>query len=134
MRGSKPGERRGGRRRGTKNKRTVERDRAVADAAVKIATVLGPDAFEGDALTLMQIIYRDENQPPALRLSAAQAAIPFERPRLTSVKAEMTSNLSLADLVTMSFRDDLPDIDAPTNLERKRKEVVEQPPTRGART
>jgi hypothetical protein len=119
MRGSKPGERRGGRRRGTKNKRTVERERAVAEAATKIAGALGPDAFEGDALSLMQLTYRDEKQPLPIRLSAAQAAIQFERPRLTAMKAEVTGKLTLAELVQLSFSEDLPALPEPKVIEHE---------------
>src|SRR4051794_13579744 len=58
MRGSKPGERRGGRQRGTKNKRTVATERALADASTRIAGALGPDAFEGDAHAVLISVYR----------------------------------------------------------------------------
>jgi hypothetical protein len=105
MRGSRPGERRGGRQRGTKNKRTVERELALAEASEKMASVLGDNAFDGDSLALMQAVYRDISQPMPLRLDAAKAAIPFERPRLSSVDAKVTSTATLADLIGASYRD-----------------------------
>jgi hypothetical protein len=110
MRGSKPGERRGGRQRGTKNRRTLERERALAEASDKIANVLGDNAFDGDSLALMQAIYRDVTQPTPLRLDAAKSAIPFERPRLSSIDAKMTGSVSLAELVNVSYRNDLPEV------------------------
>jgi hypothetical protein len=39
----------GGRKRGTKNKRTTERERALAETAVKITEALGASAFDGTA-------------------------------------------------------------------------------------
>jgi hypothetical protein len=38
------------------------------------------------------------------------------------VKAEVASNLTLAELVALSFQEDLPDIQAPTVMERERKQ------------
>lgn len=48
----------GGRKKGTPNKRTVERERAEADAAAKIATVLGP-AFNDDVHAFLMSVYDD---------------------------------------------------------------------------
>jgi len=103
MRGSRPGERRGGRQRGTKNKRTVERERASANAAAKIATVLGADAFEGDAHAFLMSVYKDAAQPSALRIDAAKAAIGYERPRLSSIDATIEGRLSLSELIDQSM-------------------------------
>jgi hypothetical protein len=103
MSGSRPGERRGWRRRGTKNKRTVERERAQAEAAVKIAGALGPGAFEGDAHAFLVSVYKDAAQPIALRVNAARAAIGYERPRLASVEGRIDTQLSLADLIERSM-------------------------------
>lgn len=100
----------GGRQRGTKNKRTREREHALAEASEKIANVLGDNAFAGDALALMQAIYRDGQQPLSLRLDAAKAAIPFERPRLSTIDAKVTRIVSLAELVNLSYRPDLSDV------------------------
>jgi hypothetical protein len=104
MRGSRPGERRGGRQRGTKNKRTLLRERAQAEAAVKIADVLGADAFDGDAHALLASVYRDAALPIELRVDAAKAAIGFERPRLASIDGRFDGALTLAALVEQSMR------------------------------
>jgi hypothetical protein len=72
--------------------------------------VLGDNALDGDALALVQLVYRDKRQPLPFRLEAAKAAIPFERPRLSSMDAKVTSNVSLAELVNLSYRPDLADV------------------------
>ncbi len=99
MRGSKPGERRGGRRPGAKNKRTLAREQAQAEIAVKIAAALGADAFDGDAHALLVAVYKDPAQPTELRMEAAKAAIGFEKPRLASVDGKFDANLSWAKIV-----------------------------------
>jgi hypothetical protein len=103
MRGSRPGERRGGRQRGTKNKRTLERERALAATSARIANALGPASFSGDAHTLLVTIYGDTLQPISLRLDAAKAALPYEKPRLSTVDAKIESTVTLADLVNASY-------------------------------
>jgi type II secretory pathway component PulM len=110
MRGSRLGERRGGRQRGTKNKRTQEREKATAAASAKIADVLGSVAFVGDAHALLMSVYKDIGQPLSARIDAAKAALPFEKPRLSTVDAKIERSISLADLVNGSYRPDLPEI------------------------
>jgi hypothetical protein len=84
MGGSAKGERRGGRQRGVKNRRTAALAQAQAEAAEKIAQALGPAAHDGDALSFLQLIYRDGAQPMDMRLHAAKAAVGYERPRLVA--------------------------------------------------
>jgi hypothetical protein len=86
MRGSAPGERRGGRQRGTPNKRTEALAQAQAEASEKITAALGPDAFDADALSFLQVIYRDKKQAVEVRLQAARAAISFETPQLAATE------------------------------------------------
>ena len=74
-----------GRPPGAKNKRTREREIALAEAAVKLREVMG-DTFEGDAHALMTMLYQDQSLPLELRLDAAKAAAPYERPKLSSVE------------------------------------------------
>jgi hypothetical protein len=85
MRGSAPGERRGGRQRGTPNRRTLALAQAQAETTVKIAAALGSDAFNGDALAFLQAIYKDRTQAVELRLNAARHAVAYERPRLAAI-------------------------------------------------
>jgi hypothetical protein len=70
----------GGRQKGTKNRKTVlleEKGRKT------LAKVLGADAFEGDAHSLLIAIYKDGSMPIGLRLDAAKAA---EKPALAAVE------------------------------------------------
>jgi hypothetical protein len=103
MRGSRPGERRGGRQRGVKNKRTVARERALADTAAKITGVLGAGAFEGDAHALLMAVYKDMTRPIELRMDAAKAAIGYEKPRLAAVDAKHTGTITLEELIGLSY-------------------------------
>ena len=81
--GSKPGERRGGRKRGSLNKATQARQAAMRKAAESLSGAI-PDAFEGDAHELLMALYKDPTQPTTVRLDAARAALPFEKPRLAT--------------------------------------------------
>lgn len=103
MRGSRPGERRGGRQPGTKNKRTVALECAQAEAAVKIADVLGPDAFAGDAHAFLMLIYKDPKRSDEMRIEAARAAISFEKPRLASIDGNIGGVITLAAVVEASL-------------------------------
>jgi antitoxin component of RelBE/YafQ-DinJ toxin-antitoxin module len=91
--GSNPGERRGGRQPGVKNKRTLEREAALAKAAAEIEGVLGDQAFDGDAHMMLMAVYKDGALPIDLRLDAARAAISFEKPRLSSVDANVKNSV-----------------------------------------
>lgn len=73
MRGSKPGERRGGRKAGTPNKATAERQAEVA------ASGLTP-------LDYMLTMLRNEQASPADRMWAAEKAAPYVHPKLASVE------------------------------------------------
>ena len=84
-RGAKPGERRGGRTKGTPNKRTAALEEAVQLEAQVLAEALGEDCFPGDAHALLLAVYKDKRNPVELRVDAAKAALPYEKPRLQSV-------------------------------------------------
>jgi hypothetical protein len=73
----------GGRQKGTKNRKTVlleEKGRKT------LAEVLGANAFEGDAHSLLIAIYKDGSMPIGLRLDAAKAAVRYEKPTLAAVQ------------------------------------------------
>jgi hypothetical protein len=89
MRGSSPGERRGGRQRGVKNRRTVALAQAQAEASERVTQALGPVAFDGDALSFLQLIYRDATQAVETRLHAAKAAVAYEKPRLQAIAMDL---------------------------------------------
>ena len=84
-RGAKPGERRGGRTKGTPNKRTAALKEATECAAQVLAEELGENAFTGDAHALLMAVYKDKRNPVDLRVEAAKAAAPYEKPRLNTV-------------------------------------------------
>ena|SRR5215469_9663096 len=81
--GRRPG---AGRPKGSVDKRV----RWALDAGREaIRSVLGPDAFDGNALALFQVVYRDPAQPLDLRIEAAKAAIPYESARLQVMEARV---------------------------------------------
>jgi hypothetical protein len=57
-------------------------------AVENIGAARDPDGFAGDARALLMSIYRDPRQPISLRIDAAKAALPFERPRLAAVERQ----------------------------------------------
>jgi hypothetical protein len=73
MRGSKPGERRGGRSKGTPNKAT----------AAKVAEV---EASGLTPLDFMLSVMRDEGKEPEVRLDAAKSAAPYVHPKLAAIE------------------------------------------------
>lgn len=77
-----------GRPPGAQNKLTVERMAKVEEAAQAISEAL-PNAFTGDAHTLLMLVYKDANQAMNVRIDAAKAAIGFEKPRLGSTNVTM---------------------------------------------
>lgn len=88
--GARPG---AGRKPGGKNRKTVEREKAVTEALDELSQAIGLDAFEGDGLALMQLIYRTPG-PIALRFEAAKAALPFERPKLAQVDSTVRTTVT----------------------------------------
>lgn len=87
MRGSKPGERRGGRQKGTRNKRTEDR-------AVRLAKGISSGELP---LAYMLRMMRDETADKADRNWAAGQAAPFIHPRLQStvVKGDADAPLTI---------------------------------------
>jgi hypothetical protein len=90
-----------------------------------IRSVLGPDAFDGNALALFQVVYRDPAQPLDLRIEAAKAAIPYESARLQVMEARVgihtlasrqLSEAEMHDLITVidAADDEMPLLPRPT--------------------
>jgi hypothetical protein len=79
--------------------------KAVAEAKKKAEAVIRAknlEPFDGDALAYLVSIYKDAEYSPEMRMQAAQAAAPYERPRLSSVDAKVdqrTTHLSGDDPV-----------------------------------
>ena len=76
--GKRPG---AGKPKGAKNKRTKERLKTIQKV-----TELVLNAFPGDAHALMVAVYKDQMNDLYVRLDAAKAAIPYEKPRLSSIE------------------------------------------------
>ena len=60
--------------------------------------------FKGDAHALLVMIYQDQTLPLAIRLDAAKAAIPFEKPELavmslTADEVDASSDAALREAV-----------------------------------
>jgi hypothetical protein len=79
-----------GRPAGAKNKQTAARAARMQEAAQAISEVI-QGAFDGDSHTLLMTVYKDPAQPWPIRLDAAKAALPYEKPRLASV--ELSGNI-----------------------------------------
>lgn len=100
MRGSKPGERRGGRQKGTPNKRRKAVEEALEEAAIIIGESI-PNRFQGDAHALLLAVYSDPRVKLSTRIDAAKAAAPYEKPRLATV--ENKTDLSVSDPLKEMF-------------------------------
>lgn len=80
---------------GAKNKKTVEREKAVATLEEKLRNA-GITQMDIDAVGLMQLVYRCPDFPINLRLSCADKAAPYERPRLAAVMTNIDPNTGQA--------------------------------------
>jgi len=49
-------------------------------------------------------VYKDAGNPVALRIEAARAAIPYEKPRLSAVDAKVHASPTLGDLILESYK------------------------------
>ena len=54
-----------------------------------------PGAFEGDAHALLMWVYKDPTKRLAIRVDAAKAAAPYEKPRLSQIDANHTGQLDV---------------------------------------
>lgn len=73
-----------GRPKGARNKRTEAVEERMREAAERLGDVI-PEAFQGDAHTLLMAVYKDPAHDWPLRIEAAKAAIGYEKPKLASV-------------------------------------------------
>lgn len=83
----------GGRPFGSKSRHTVEREAKIA-ATQAAAEALLPQAFKGDAHALLIWVYKDESLDLETRLAAARAAIPYEKPRLATIDANVRMDVT----------------------------------------
>lgn len=100
VRGSRPGERRGGRQKGTPNKKKAPKMELRA-AAASAAPKLGITPLE-----FMLDLMRDESNPKGMRFEAAKASAPYIHARLSSVQVSgdadkpIEHNVTIADAFT----------------------------------
>jgi hypothetical protein len=80
---TKPTGRPKGRPKKLQNNKTLERAARVESFADFIHANV-PDAFQGDAHSLLQLIYKDPKFPWDLRLDAARTAVGYEKPKLAA--------------------------------------------------
>lgn len=80
---------------GFRLKQTRDREERVQDAAAVLNELL-PDAFKGDAHALLMSVYKDTSQKMEVRLDAAKASIPYEKPRLAAVEHSGDANKPIA--------------------------------------
>jgi len=85
------GKKTGGRKAGTPNRHGEKRKAAVRALAQRLAAVI-PDAFDGDAHAYLMAIYKDPRQETAVRIDAAKAALPYEKPRLAPIEPPRASD------------------------------------------
>ena len=92
-------EKTGGRQIGSTNKRTRELEIAAGRARGFAERALGRDAFTGDAHALLCMVYKDVDMPIEMRVDAAKAAIPYEKPRLAAIAARIENEVTYASLI-----------------------------------
>lgn len=103
-----------GRPYGAKSRHTKARETALSQASAKIHMLM-PGAFVGDAHALLMLCYKNSELPIEVRLEAAKAALPYEKPRLAPVEVRPhEQEISLADRLKAYSRED--EIAAATRL------------------
>lgn len=78
-----PGDPRCGRRKGSKNKLTIAKEKLRADAIKLMNEKLPKNAFKGDAVEFLQLVYRSRDFDFETRMEAAEKAAPYERAKKT---------------------------------------------------
>ncbi len=87
-----------GRPRGSQNGNTKAR-REASRAVIERFETETPEAFQGNALALLQMVYRTQTLPLEVRIDAASKAIRFETPALgATLVRDVTPPASPAEL------------------------------------
>lgn len=93
----KPTGRPRGRPKGSGNKVNEYRRWEVKQKEAKLDDVLRGKAFPGDAHYFLMSVYKDETKELRDRLTAAQAALPYEKPRLSAIEHSGAMGVKGAD-------------------------------------
>ena len=94
---------RGGRTPGSKNVRTIQLEKIIAEQAAKLKLQEAPKPK--DAHELLIQAYQDLSLPMKDRLAAAQAAIRFEKPALSSEDRKISGEIGHYRAIPVSERD-----------------------------
>jgi len=92
----------GGRKKGSRNRKTVARETAVAEV---VEEALAEHGFKGDAHAFLTAVYKDQQQPLVMRIDAAKAAIGYEKPKLTSLDANIDATVGNYTAIPVEQRD-----------------------------
>lgn len=74
-----------GRPKGARNKSSVAFERVLVEKSKRVEELVD-GAFSGDAHIYLMSIYKDPDMPIDKRLDAAKAALPYEKPKLSSTQ------------------------------------------------
>src|SRR5438874_11323234 len=112
------GKKTGGRKAGTPNRRGEKRKAVIRAVAERLAAAI-PEAFDGDAHAYLMAIYKDPSHETAVRIDAARAALPFEKPRLSPVEPQRADrdHVPLAERLKAYLREE--------QIEASRGNVIE---------
>jgi hypothetical protein len=91
-----------GRPKGAKSKHTKELAEQVAATATAIESII-PGAFTGDAHALLMALYKDPRKEITIRLDAAKAAAPYEKPKLASTEIKGDADKPLQQKLVIEF-------------------------------
>jgi len=91
-----------GRPKGAKSKHTKELAKQVEATATVIESII-PGAFTGDAHALLMALYKDPRKEITIRLDAAKAAAPYEKPKLASTEFKGDAEKPLQQKLIIEF-------------------------------
>lgn len=92
-----------GRPKGVRNKRTDGLIQIGQAAAAALENTI-PDAFIGDAHTYLMAVYKDPAFETSIRLDAAKAAAPYEKPKLATTEIKGDPEKPIAHKLTIEFK------------------------------